>query len=164
MHIRTRRLTRGDVAVRVVLLLLLAGCYMGLSPVASASVSPLPSEGTVTLRVGLIVDVDSLNPLLGNNVTSNLIRSLNYDVLVGVDPVTLKPRKGVDAGGLATDWTTSPDGTVWTFTLRRTASWQNGHGPVTARDVAFTYNYVIARWHEHLHREHRRHPQRGSDG
>ena len=89
------------------------------------------------------MDADNLNPFIGSNCTAGLIRSLNYDVLVGLDAATLTPTKGAKATGLATDWTTSTDGKTWTFTLRRDATWQDGHGPVTATDVAFTYNYII---------------------
>jgi peptide/nickel transport system substrate-binding protein len=136
------------IAVRRLLLLaglvvLSAGLVASRSPAATASPSTSPSAATDALRVGLIMDVDSLNPFVATNVTSNLIISLNYDVLVGLDPVTLKPSRGQDASGLATDWTTSADGTTWTFNLRRDATWQDGRGPVTARDVAFTYSDII---------------------
>jgi peptide/nickel transport system substrate-binding protein len=89
------------------------------------------------------MDPDNLNPFIATNFTAGLIRQLNYDVLVGLDAATLTPTKGATATGLATDWTTSTDGTTWTFTLRPDATWQDGHGPVTATDVAFTYNYII---------------------
>ncbi len=67
------------------------------------------------------------------------IWALNYDLLVGFR---------------AKDWPTSPasgwrptgrppdDGKVWTFTITDKAKWQDGE-PLTAADVAFTYNYVI---------------------
>ena len=44
--------------------------------------------------------------------------------------------------GLATDWQTSDDGKVWTFTITDKSKWQDGV-PLTAADVAFTYNYII---------------------
>jgi peptide/nickel transport system substrate-binding protein len=43
---------------------------------------------------------------------------------------------------LATSWQRSPDGTQWTFTIRDGVKWQDGT-PLTASDVAFTYNYLI---------------------
>ena len=36
----------------------------------------------------------------------------------------------------------SPDGKVWTFHLRKGVTWQDGVA-FTAKDVAFTYNYII---------------------
>ena len=50
--------------------------------------------------------------------------------------------KGESSTGLATDWTVSEDGLTWTFTSARTPSGTDGV-PLTAKDVAFTYNYII---------------------
>jgi peptide/nickel transport system substrate-binding protein len=58
---------------------------------------------------------------------------------VGFDPKTMKNLPGL---GLATAWETSPDGKVWTFTITDKAKWQDGT-PLTASDVAFTYNYTL---------------------
>lgn len=44
---------------------------------------------------------------------------------------------------LASGWTASDDATEWRFTLRDNATWHDGE-PVTAHDVAFTYQYVTA--------------------
>jgi len=43
---------------------------------------------------------------------------------------------------LAESWETSADGKVWTFHLRTGVTWQDG-SRFTARDVAFTYTYII---------------------
>lgn len=43
------------------------------------------------------------------------------------------------APSLATDWSVSEDGLVWTFHLREDVVWQNGYGPFTAADVVFTF-------------------------
>ena len=61
---------------------------------------------------------------------------MNYDFLVGFDPKTLEPRPE-----LATAWEVSDDGKMWTFTIRSDATWHDGV-PVTASDVAFTFNYI----------------------
>jgi peptide/nickel transport system substrate-binding protein len=42
---------------------------------------------------------------------------------------------------LAQEWSSSPDGLEWRFTLRDDATWQDGR-PVTADDVKFTFDYV----------------------
>ena len=125
------------------LLLAVLGFACGLASALASSPSPSPSAERTVLRVGWIVDPASLNPFIGTDFSSGLLRQLNYDVLVGLDAATLAPTKGAEATGLATSWTTSADGKTWTFTLRRDATWQDGRGPVTAADVAFTYNYVI---------------------
>jgi peptide/nickel transport system substrate-binding protein len=42
---------------------------------------------------------------------------------------------------LAKEWSHSPDGLEWRFTLRDNAKWQDGQ-PVTAEDVKFSFDYV----------------------
>ena len=44
--------------------------------------------------------------------------------------------------GLAQSWTNSADGKTWTLTLRKNLRWSDGQ-PLTADDVAFTWNDVI---------------------
>jgi len=134
----------------LILILILASLGPGLGQAFAASPSPIAaSPGTstsgakVVLRVGWTHEPDNLNPFIGTMFSSYQVFNLTYDVLVGIDPGTMAPQKGESAAGLATDWTTSPDGKTWTFTLRHDAAWQDGSGPVTARDVAFSYNQII---------------------
>ncbi|MBI5301754.1 MAG: hypothetical protein HY868_06440 [Chloroflexi bacterium] len=42
---------------------------------------------------------------------------------------------------LATNWELSNDGKVWTLLLRPDIKWSDGH-PLTAEDVAFTFDYI----------------------
>ena len=126
-----------------VLLLAVLGLACGLADALATSPSASPSDEKTVLRVGWIMDVDTLNPFTRLNASSWEVCSLNYDSLVGLDAATLTYSGGTQATGLATDWTVSSDGKTWTFTLRDDAAWQDGRGPVTADDVAFTYNYVL---------------------
>jgi oligopeptide transport system substrate-binding protein len=50
--------------------------------------------------------------------------------------------KGEIAPGVAESWTTSEDGLVWRFTLRRDARWSNGE-PVTASDFVFSLRRMV---------------------
>ena len=93
-------------------------------------------------RVGILVEPDNLNPFIGYMFSSYEIWYLTYEPLVGYDYGKLTPVKGEHSPGLATDWSMSPDGKTWTFTIRRDATWSDGV-PVTAQDVAFTYNYIV---------------------
>jgi peptide/nickel transport system substrate-binding protein len=102
----------------------------------AASPSPSSSASPTTLRVGLLEDADNLSPFLGYQITSYLLWHLNYDFLVGFDAATLKPRPEI-----AESWAQSPDGKTWTFKVRHGITWQDGQ-PVTARDVAFTFNFI----------------------
>lgn len=59
--------------------------------------------------------------------------SLIFDTLVWKDSEKIVP-------WLATKWSASPDGLVWSFALRDGVKWQDGE-PFTADDVAFTVDY-----------------------
>ena len=134
--------------VASLLLLGLAG-GTGVAVAADASASPSPAtvgasppSGNVVYKVGWTREPDNLNPFVGETAPSFEIWYLTYDSLVGYDPKTLAPMKGENSTGLATDWTHSADGLTWTFTIRKNAKWSDGV-PLTAKDVAFTYNYVV---------------------
>ena len=149
---------------RPALILLLAdvavlalGLVWGLGSAVAASESPTPmllgdgaspapgasaDAGKVVYKVGILAEPDNLNPFIGYLWSSFEMWYLAYDPLVGYDYGELKPIKGEGSPGLATDWTVSPDGKTWTFTIRSGVKWQDGE-PLTARDVAFTYNYII---------------------
>jgi peptide/nickel transport system substrate-binding protein len=119
----------------VVVLLLAAAAVGAARAAASSSASPAPT-GKVVLRIGWLQEPDNLNPFIGIQGTDYMLWHMNYDFLVGFDQKKLEPRPE-----LATAWQTSPDGKVWTFTIRSGEKWQDGV-PVTAGDVAFTFNYI----------------------
>ena len=133
----TRR--RGRTALAAAVVLLAAGLVWGLAGALASSDSPSPAAGKTILRLGWTNDPDSLNPFIGLESSSYEIWALNYDLLVGFRASDLATVPGI---GLATGWETSTDGKVWTFTITDKARWQDGE-PLTASDVAFTYNYVI---------------------
>jgi peptide/nickel transport system substrate-binding protein len=137
---RTRSAGRlAKTSMMLVLLLVLAAAvgvaHAAASSAPSPSSSPVPA-GKVTLHIGWVQEPDNLNPFIGIQGTDYMLWHMNYDFLVGFDARTLEPRPE-----LATAWEVSPDGKVWTFTIRSGSTWQDGV-PVTARDVAFTFNYI----------------------
>ena len=103
---------------------------------AQATASPAPT-GTETFRVGWLESPDTLNPFLSLVTSTYILYHLNYDFLVGFDAATLQPRPE-----LATSWSVSPNGRIWTFKTREGVKWQDGT-PFTARDVAFTFDYIV---------------------
>ena len=125
----------------VVAAVLAVGLVWGLGAAVATSSSPAP-QGKVVLKVGWLAEPDNLNPFLGTTTSAFTVWYMNYDPLVGPSYADLSPTRGEHSLGLATDWTVSPDKKTWTFTIRRNAHWQDGV-PVTAADVAFTYNYII---------------------
>ena len=104
---------------------------------AGASGSPSPDAGKVTLRLGWNEGPLNLNPFIGYS-TSYEVWMLNYDTLVAVGADGLPSKET----GLAEEWELSPDQKTWTFHIRPGVKWQDGQ-PLTARDVAFTFNTII---------------------
>jgi peptide/nickel transport system substrate-binding protein len=135
--VRTR--SRGRLLVALSIALLAAGLLWGIATAMASSDSPSPAAGKTTLRLGWTNDPDNLNPFIGYESSSYEIWAINYELLVGFRASDFANVPGV---GLATDWQTSDDGKVWTFTITDKSKWQDGE-PLTARDVAFTFNYII---------------------
>src|SRR4030095_4916050 len=93
--------------------------------------------GKLTLRVGIINDVDSLNPFIGILAESYEIYSLMYDYLTVHSQKDFSP-----APGLAESWKVSEDELTWTYKIRQAVRWSDGQ-PVTAKDAAYTFNRVM---------------------
>ena len=135
--VRTR--SKGRLLAAAVVALLAAGLLWGITGALASSESPSPAAGKTILRLGWTNDPDNLNPFIGYESSSYEVWAINYELLVGFRASDYANVPGV---GLATDWQTSDDGKVWTFTITDKSRWQDGE-PLTAKDVAFTYNYVI---------------------
>ena len=88
-----------------------------------------------TLRLALIND-PILNPVLAPDLGSILVNKVIFPGLVRPDE-QLRP-----VPDLATSWTVSEDGTVYTFALRRGVKWHDGV-PFSARDVQFTFERIL---------------------
>ena len=91
----------------------------------------------LTFTVGVIGEADSFNPFLGYEAISYEAWALEYDFLVGYKMTDMSPEPA-----LAETWETSDDGLTWTFHLRDGLKWNDGQ-PLTAADVAYTYNRVL---------------------
>ena len=124
----------GWLLLSVALLLVVGIIIWGLASALAASPRPSPSSGKVILRLGWTAGPDNLNPFIGYDALAFTVWYMNYDTLVGLNTTDVAPNKTT---GLATGWTTSPDGKTWTFTIRKDAKWQDGV-PLTAADVAWT--------------------------
>ena len=91
-----------------------------------------PAEEKV-LRMSWNVAPSSINPLTGGNAIDGLTFNFIHSRLLQPDPVN-----GRWAPDLAERWEVAPDGSSYTFYLRKNAFWHDGT-PVTAKDVAFSY-------------------------
>jgi peptide/nickel transport system substrate-binding protein len=127
----------------VVLLLLVAALTVGVTQALAASPSPAAtSSGNTVLKLGWIEEPDNLNVFIGYADTVYEIWALNYSYLFGsgdhnqpiLDLAAEFPTQ--QNGGI------SPDGKTWTIHIKSGVKFQDGT-PLTASDVAFTYNYVI---------------------
>jgi peptide/nickel transport system substrate-binding protein len=104
---------------------------------AAGSSAQTESDPAKILRVGLTQDIDTLNPFMAEFASSTDIGRAMYEFLTTYDPKDEHP-----VPALASSWKNSADGTVWTYTIRTGATWSDGQ-PITAKDVAFTYNLMM---------------------
>ena len=95
-------------------------------------------------QVGWTREPDNLNPFVGWATTTYEIWTINYNFLFGFDGQNDGGRRSSLAAQFPTEANggISPDGKVWTIHLRPDLKWSDGQ-PLTAADVAFTYNYIV---------------------
>jgi peptide/nickel transport system substrate-binding protein len=104
----------------------------------AADETPSPSAAKLVLKVGWPAGgPDTLNPLIMIQTSAYEMTRLNYNYLVGYSSSGLTARPE-----LATSWTQADGGKTCTFKLRKGVRWQDGQ-PFTAKDVAFTFNFLI---------------------
>lgn len=107
---------------------LLAGC-------SYQSTNSSTSAGSNTIKVGIDVDAQNLDPRLAKDTTAARVDELVFDGLVRLD-ANLKPQPD-----LATTWD-NPNPTTWIFHLRTGVTFQDG-SPFTAADVKYTYDSIL---------------------
>jgi peptide/nickel transport system substrate-binding protein len=99
--------------------------------------APAAADDKAVFTVAILNDVDSFNPFLGIEAESYEMWALMYDYMITYNMKTMAPEPG-----LATSWETSDDGLTWTFNIRTGVKWSDGK-PLTAADIAYTYNRVL---------------------
>ena len=90
------------------------------------------------LRVRIGSDIGVLDPATIFGIENQTVAGHIYNGLVKYDQATNEIRPD-----LATEWSVSDDGTVWTFKLRDGVMWHNGYGTLTADDVKFSLDRVL---------------------
>ncbi|MGE5249816.1 MAG: peptide ABC transporter substrate-binding protein [Bacteroidota bacterium] len=129
-----RRL-RWQILVVVVTLILVGILLAGQQPLGSVPLLPQPASGGVYTEA-LVGSMGRLNPLLDwNNAADRDVNRLIFSGLMRFDS------HGLPQGDLAESWGTSADGTIYNFTLRPNAVWQDGE-PVTSDDIIFTIELI----------------------
>ena len=90
------------------------------------------------LRIRIGADIGNLDPARIFQIENQTVASQIYNGLVKYDQATNKI-----VPDLASEWTVSDDGTVYTFKLRSGVVWHKNHGPFSADDVKFSLERVL---------------------
>jgi oligopeptide transport system substrate-binding protein len=114
---------------------LVVACAVALLGCQGRGGRPPCPTGEVCLEYGNESDPLSLDPQTSNLNTEARIVG---DLMVGL---TTEAPNGKAIPGIASSWTTSPDGLTWTFRLRD-AQWSDG-APVTADDFVYAYRRIL---------------------
>jgi peptide/nickel transport system substrate-binding protein len=109
-----------------------------MAPALALGSSPAQaSDDKTTFTIALMNEVDSFNPFRGIEAEAYEMWALTYDYMITYNMEDMTPEPG-----LATEWEASEDGKTWTFTIREGVMWSDGE-PLTAADIAYTYNRVL---------------------
>ena len=128
-----RRL-RWQILVVLATLVIVAVLLLSQQPVLTP-ILPQAAPGGVYTE-GMVGSLGRLNSLLDwNNPADRDIDRLIFSGLIKFDS------HGLPRPDLAESWGTSADGTIYNFTIRPNAQWQDGT-PVTSDDVLFTIDLI----------------------
>jgi len=114
-----------------------AACEPGAAPAGGSPPVTGGAAGPDTVVTSGVADVQTLNPILSNDGSSQVAWELMFESLVVPDPKTGNP-----APWLAERWDQSSDGLTYTFKLRSNVTWHDGR-PFTADDVKFTFDAIL---------------------
>ncbi|CAG1014634.1 Oligopeptide-binding protein AppA [Anaerolineales bacterium] len=119
------------VAVTVVIVALL---LLSQQPISTPFLPEAAPGGIYT--EALVGSMGRLNPMLDwNNPADRDVNRLIFSGLIRFDS------RGLPMPDLAESWGTSPDGTLYNFSIRPSATWHDGQ-PVTTDDVVFTIELI----------------------
>ena len=105
-------------------------------PAESAAPPNVPT-GTLTIAMSTLHEMTFL-PWNGGFARTFYLSPI-YELPVYIDPET-----GKLIPGLATRWEMSPDAKTWTFWIRQGVQFHEGWGEVTAEDVKYTIEKILA--------------------
>ncbi len=95
-----------------------------------------PAEAQVVYHRGNTADPETLDQhKTSTTYEAHLLRDLYEGLVIYDAAANVVP-------GVATEWSVSEDGTVYTFTLRDDAKWSNGD-PVTAEDFVYSLRRIM---------------------
>lgn len=91
----------------------------------------------VVLKLGMPDQIDNFNPLIGLFAAAGYIRGMLYDTLLYISA------NGTYIPWLAESYSVDSEKLLLRFRIRPGAYWHDGR-PITASDVEFTFNLVVA--------------------
>jgi peptide/nickel transport system substrate-binding protein len=106
---------------------------LALTAVSAGCTPPVPKERMLRATAA---NVPKIDPAIGSDGAAAMGQLNIYESLVFPNP------DGSVRAHLATKWETSPDGLVWTFTLKQGVKFHSGK-ELTAADVAFTMDRLL---------------------
>ena len=108
-----------------------------ISLMAPMSVQAQEVDNDATVTVALTTIIDNLDYMIHSALNASGIFQHMFEPMVDLDieSITIVPR-------LATDWSISEDGKVWTFKLRDDVKFWDGT-PLTAKDVKYTMERML---------------------
>ncbi len=115
----------------------LAAGVAGVGPAAAEETTADESDEELVFRVGVLQDIDNLNPFKGITAAAYESWALMYDTLTSYAADDFAP-----VPALAESWEQSEDGLTWTYKIREGVTFHDGE-PLTADDVAYTFNRVL---------------------
>lgn len=125
------------VIIVVIVVVILIGASVSYVLTRPSSTAPKKSISQAQETLSLTwADVPTIDPAVGNDEASDSAIVNLYDALV-----TPTPNGGVTPD-LATSWTVSSNGLVYTFNIRPDVTFHNGD-ILTANDVVFSMNRII---------------------
>ncbi len=119
-------------------LLVVAAALVGVARVTSAAAHPsVAAAGSSNLRLAITGAPDPFDPaLLGDNRSIELAQNV-YEGVLGVN------NKAQIVPDLASTWSESANGLVYTFHLRHGLKFENGD-PISAGDFVYTFNRSLS--------------------
>jgi peptide/nickel transport system substrate-binding protein len=99
---------------------------------ASSAISASPRKAGATIRAGILVPTGAINPLtIADEGSLELLGNVGEYLVLADQALGYKP-------WLATSWKSNATATVWTFTIRQNAKFNDGT-PMTVDDVVYSF-------------------------
>jgi peptide/nickel transport system substrate-binding protein len=111
--------------------------FVAAALLAAACAPSAPERPADTVIIGIQSDIQSWNPFLADDATTEDVLTLIYPTLA-VEQVDYRQHPPSFAPSLAESWEFSEDGLSLTFMLRPDAAWSDGV-PVSSADLLFSW-------------------------